>query len=50
MVHMRRWSASRRHKSFELKIGSCRGERQAAVKFEVWKRDGSKCVICGATD
>lgn len=22
----------------------------AAVKFEVWKRDGGKCVICGATD
>jgi hypothetical protein len=22
----------------------------AAVKLEVWKRDGGKCVICGATD
>jgi 5-methylcytosine-specific restriction endonuclease McrA len=21
-----------------------------SVKMEVWKRDGGKCVICGATD
>jgi len=22
----------------------------SSVKLEVWKRDGGKCVVCGATD